>query len=127
MWLALREAGWCWERGRGLVNMFFLRPKRSTQPPHREGVDFFTSEDAVIHYVKEVVRRHLKGAQGPGLGLGLREEGAADAAKEVRRPLERQRDEEAEFEDKKEVEAEEAEDCEVTSLPPAAEHGQVRL
>lgn len=57
LWHVLEEHGWKWTKGRELVSFFYIRPDCTATLPHTNGIDFFSSEEEVLHYVSSTVRK----------------------------------------------------------------------
>jgi hypothetical protein len=52
LWKDLSAVGWHWQRGRGLVDFAYCRPGKNYQLGiGEEGLDYFTSQDAVIEFL----------------------------------------------------------------------------
>ena len=59
VWKLLEEVGWKWTKGRELVSFFYIRPNCQPQPPFTNGIEYFVSEDDVMHYVTKTVEKNL--------------------------------------------------------------------
>ena len=59
VWKLLESVGWKWTKGRELVSFFYLRPNCQPQPPFTNGIEYFVSEDDVMHYVTKTIEKNL--------------------------------------------------------------------
>ena len=95
IWKVLKANGWTWVNGRGLVTYCYLRPNRSDRPPNVEGIDFFTSLDAVTEYVKNAVTVYRKSV--PSIARSLPIEDPSSSSSGIQKVF-ASMEEEAEFE-----------------------------
>jgi hypothetical protein len=61
IWERLKDCGWYWMRGRGLVTFYYIRPNCGIAPPFTNGIDYFTSEEEVISYIKYTSKKYCTG------------------------------------------------------------------
>ena len=54
VWASLKEQGWTHKSGRGLASYHYLRPGASDGKAHVENVDWFASEEALLHYYESL-------------------------------------------------------------------------
>ena len=70
LWPRLKQAGWTYQRGNGLVSWLYVRPDRNPASDDTKlGTDYFQSEDDVIQYcrqadIQEGEVRRAKGTKG---------------------------------------------------------------
>jgi len=70
LWPRLKQAGWTYQKGYGLVSWLYVRPDRNpASDGTTPGVDYFQSEDEVIEYcrqadIKEGETRTAQGTRG---------------------------------------------------------------
>lgn len=53
IWKQLRSMRWHWKQGRGLVDTFYIRPRRDCTAKDKLGEDYFDSPKAVLNYLKK--------------------------------------------------------------------------
>eukprot|EP01041_Mallomonas_annulata_P000691 gene691-1321_t len=55
VWKLLEARGWFWQRGKGLVDFFYIRPGRDVQKG-KMGEDYFIEPDNVMAYLKKQIK-----------------------------------------------------------------------
>ena len=68
IWSALSSLGWKWQRGKGIIDFYYLRPGKKVSPTQpttdiflskpEEDPDYFVSTEDVIEYIKYCIRRY---------------------------------------------------------------------
>jgi hypothetical protein len=96
IWRVLKANGWTWINGRGLVTYCYVRPNRSDRPPYVEGIDFFTSLDAVTEYVQNAVKVYRQSLPSVARSLQIENPSSSSSPSGIRKNLVSM-EEEAEF------------------------------
>ena len=58
VWKLLESVGWKWTKGRDLVSFYYIRPNCQALPPFAVGIEYFQSEEEVMHYVVHTIQKH---------------------------------------------------------------------
>jgi hypothetical protein len=64
LWSDLKDSGWTWKPGKGIVSYYYIRPGKSTSPALCiAGRDYFTSEDEIMAFIRIGMQSRQPGKQ----------------------------------------------------------------
>lgn len=53
VWCVLEYYNWYWQKGKGLVNFYYIRPDCAPSEPYKLGLHYFITEEDVLRYINE--------------------------------------------------------------------------